>query len=59
VLDQARNRVYLTNAGYNRVEVFEHGESGVPAADRGGQTAASDGFGHRCNTLMWASTGAN
>jgi YVTN family beta-propeller protein len=23
VLDQARNRVYLTNAGYNRVEVFD------------------------------------
>ena len=23
VLDQARNRVYLTNAGYNRIEVFD------------------------------------
>ena len=57
VLDQARNRVYISNAGYNRVEVFDTVNqiflSPVPVGQLPHQMAiSSDG-----NTLYVASTG--
>ena len=57
VLDQSRNRVYISNAGYNRVEVFDTVNqvflSSIPVGQLPHQMAlSSDG-----NTLYVASTG--
>ena len=47
LLDEARGKVYITNSGYNRIEVFDIKKQHFVDPDSGGPVAAPDGDGQR------------
>ncbi len=57
-LDQARNRVYISNAGYNRVEVFDTVNQRFLAPILVGQLPGQMALSTDGNTLYVANTGA-
>src|SRR5208282_2121856 len=57
VLDQARNLLYITNAGYNRIEVFDTVNRVFLAPITVGQLPHQMAMGLDGNTLYVANTG--
>jgi hypothetical protein len=58
VLDEARNRVYISNSGYNRVEVFNTQQMGFEAPIPVGQLPHQMAMGLDGSTLYVANTGS-
>jgi hypothetical protein len=57
VLDEARNRVYITNSGYNRIEVFDTQQMAFQAPIPVGQLPHQMAMGLDGSTLYVAATG--
>jgi hypothetical protein len=57
VLDQARNLIYITNSGYNRIEVFDTVNRVFPTPITVGQLPHQMAMGLDGNTLYVANTG--
>ncbi len=58
VLDEARNRVYITNSGYNRIEVFDIQKMAFQAPLTAGQLPHQMALGLDGSTLFVANTGS-